>query len=303
MGKFKGKRKKFAQESSSGSEANSRLSLSGLLNETNSVLFAELNGQTMNSQQQMTSTPLPFSQSSQQAAYQVPGSVTFLPPQNQPGFAPVPSAPQWALDIVNAVRSLDKKVEDVSKKLEKLECLEAQVSGLGTKIKGLEDEVASVKKDVVTSMKKTKDLVDALNDRADNADFQVGDLGDRVNALETQNEEMKWQLIDTRARSMRDNLLFSGIAEVADVTPDKTEELLRGFMMEKLRMASELVEAIKFDRVHRIGGQGRPRVIVAKFKDFKQRQDVRAKSSALKGSNYYINEQFPPEIVERSLGS
>ena len=29
---------------------------------------------------------------------------------------------------------------------------------------------------------------------------------------------------------------------------------------------------------------------------FKQRQDVRGKSRALKGTNYHINEQFPPEI-------
>ena len=35
---------------------------------------------------------------------------------------------------------------------------------------------------------------------------------------------------------------------------------------------------------------------MAKFCDFKQRQNVRGKSRALKGTNYYINEQFPPEI-------
>lgn len=70
---------------------------------------------------------------------------------------------------------------------------------------------------------------------------------------------------------MRDNLIFSGIDEVTDETPDK-KELLRRFLKEKLRMTSEMIDAIRFDRVHRMGGQGRPRMTVAKFNDFKQRQ-------------------------------
>jgi hypothetical protein len=98
---------------------------------------------------------------------------------------------------------------------------------------------------------------------------------------------------------MRDNLTFSGIDEVVDETPDKTEVLLRTFLQEKLQMAAEMVDAIKFDRVHRMGGQRRPRVIVAKFSDYKQRQDVKSRSRTLKGTNCFINEQFPPEIVEQ----
>ena len=37
-----------------------------------------------------------------------------------------------------------------------------------------------------------------------------------------------------------------------------------------------------------------------KFCDFKQRQNVRGKSRALKGTNYYNKEQFPPEINSES---
>ena len=56
---------------------------------------------------------------------------------------------------------------------------------------------------------------------------------------------------------------------------------------------------MKFDRVHRIAGQEKPRAIVAKFHEFKQRQDVKMRSKELKGTRFYINEQFPPEVHEQ----
>jgi hypothetical protein len=45
--------------------------------------------------------------------------------------------------------------------------------------------------------------------------------------------------------------------------------------------------------------RNQPRAIVAKFNNFKQRQDVKFKSRQLKGTKYYINEQFPSEINEQ----
>jgi hypothetical protein len=38
---------------------------------------------------------------------------------------------------------------------------------------------------------------------------------------------------------------------------------------------------------------------VAKFSSFKERQDVKFKSRILRGTNNYINEQFPPEVNEQ----
>jgi hypothetical protein len=86
---------------------------------------------------------------------------------------------------------------------------------------------------------------------------------------------------------------------VVDETPAKTVVLLRAFLQEKLQMAAEMIDTIKFDPELRIGGHHRPRVIVAKFSDYKQRQDVKSRSWTLKGINCFINEQFPPEIVEQ----
>ena len=63
---------------------------------------------------------------------------------------------------------------------------------------------------------------------------------------------------------------------------------------------------VKFERVHRIGrratvnGSQRPRPIVAKFSTYKDRELVRRQApKTLKGTDYWIQEQFPPEIEQR----
>ncbi|KAK3100391.1 hypothetical protein FSP39_019214 [Pinctada imbricata] len=64
---------------------------------------------------------------------------------------------------------------------------------------------------------------------------------------------------------------------------------------------------ISFERVHRIGrkpdsndANSRPRPIVAKLSNFKDREIVRKQASVtLRGTDFRVQEQFPPEIEER----
>ena len=76
-------------------------------------------------------------------------------------------------------------------------------------------------------------------------------------------------------------------------------------MVEKLKLAQEQIESMKIERAHRMGNQFNvarntgPRKIVCKFSLFKDREAVRRKSYELKGSNYFIHEQFPPDVAEK----
>lgn len=114
---------------------------------------------------------------------------------------------------------------------------------------------------------------------------------------------MKDQLLYVQSQSMRNNLLFSNITESEGESPVDSEQILRDFMIEKLKMAQDMVNQIKFERVHRMGQkQDQPaysRMIVAKFCNYKDREIVRKQSSNLSSTNYYISEQFPKEIVAR----
>ncbi|KAJ8375105.1 hypothetical protein SKAU_G00056850 [Synaphobranchus kaupii] len=62
-------------------------------------------------------------------------------------------------------------------------------------------------------------------------------------------------------------------------------------------------ESIRFARVHRIGqtkaGKPRSRPVVAKLTDSKMKFAVMGKGRELKGTNFSISDQFPPEIPRR----
>jgi hypothetical protein len=88
------------------------------------------------------------------------------------------------------------------------------------------------------------------------------------------------------------------VEEKEDTT---TEEVLKDFIKTKMKMGDKADE-LNFERVHRAGplqNNHRPRKIVAKFSAFKQREEVRGLAKNLKDTNYFVNEQFPPEIVEQ----
>ncbi|KAK3107397.1 hypothetical protein FSP39_002575 [Pinctada imbricata] len=97
---------------------------------------------------------------------------------------------------------------------------------------------------------------------------------------------------------MRDNLLFSGIPEEEE---EDCEETVKEFIRTDMRVRKE----IDFERVHRIGKyptnpNSRPRTIVAKFSRFKDRELVRRQApKTLKGTGFYVQEQFPVEVEQR----
>ncbi|KAK3106901.1 hypothetical protein FSP39_002444 [Pinctada imbricata] len=98
---------------------------------------------------------------------------------------------------------------------------------------------------------------------------------------------------------MRENLLFFGI-------PEEEEEYCDVVLTDYLTDTMKICTDISFERIHRVGrkhsprdGQ-RPRPIVAKFSFFKDREFVRRHAPwTLKGSNYWVQEQFPVEIEQR----
>ncbi|CAG2224523.1 unnamed protein product [Mytilus edulis] len=110
--------------------------------------------------------------------------------------------------------------------------------------------------------------------------------------------------LDLQTRSMRENLVFTGLP-LTNETED-TEDLLRQFMRNEMKMDS----AIDFHRAHRFGKESsvkdrqnrnlyNTRPIVCRFKNFKDREQVRYAASALKGTHFGVNEQFPKEINDR----
>lgn len=103
---------------------------------------------------------------------------------------------------------------------------------------------------------------------------------------------------------MRSNLDFDGIKEEMNESFEKKTKI---FQWKKIRLASDLVASFKIERAHLMGAlprhqnkaQNISRRIVCKFNVFIEREDVRRSSHKLKGTNYYITEQFSPEVAAK----
>ena len=97
---------------------------------------------------------------------------------------------------------------------------------------------------------------------------------------------------------MRDNLIFTGIAETTDSYED-TEKVLKNFIKDELKHDPEKID---FKRIHRIGARrsrsDKPRSIIAKFNVTSQRDLIKRSGKELKGKSYRIFEQFPEEVSE-----
>lgn len=111
---------------------------------------------------------------------------------------------------------------------------------------------------------------------------------------------MKETILDLQTRSMRDNLIFTGITESPT---DEPEKAVKDFMVKQLKLTTETVNNITFHRVHRLGKKmsnaTRPRPIIVKFEHFKQKELFQRQGKQLKDTHYGLNDQFPQEIIHR----
>ena len=74
-----------------------------------------------------------------------------------------------------------------------------------------------------------------------------------------------------------------------------------------MKVADDLVREMRIERAHRMGPLGQRnhqgdrlhRKVVCRFTFFKDRECIRKAKFNLDKSQYYVHEQFPPEIVEK----
>nr|XP_022331758.1 uncharacterized protein LOC111129597 [Crassostrea virginica] len=178
---------------------------------------------------------------------------------------------------------LDAEVKNVKNEFHQLEI---NVSSLGNVFDSVKDVVDTNKKEVEKIKKSVEQC--SINQRATEA------FASDLQKMKDASALMEESVIDLKARSMRDNLVFTGIPEERD---EDTEALIQNLIQRKYKPDYQ----ISFERVHRLGKPNdfseRPRNIVAKFSYFKDREYIRLNAARkLHGTRIWVNEQFPPEI-------
>ena len=208
-------------------------------------------------------------------------------------------------DIIAMLGKIDLKLNDMDSRLKTLEGLEKKIDNFDKDLKKVWAHMDTVTKD-------TRDKVDRVENKIDSVGVDIERAKRKILDLEKDNSKLREDMNYVQSQSMRNNLIFGNIPEEPNETPIKCEQLVRDFMSEKLKLSREAVAAMKFERVHRMGhknttgrgttgngGEERHRSIVCKFSFFGDREQVRGSSKNLRGTPFYVTEQFPPEVAAK----
>ena len=108
------------------------------------------------------------------------------------------------------------------------------------------------------------------------------------------------KIVDLEDRSRRNNLRIDEISEKENETWDECEQEVQSLIKDKLGIAENIV----IERAHRIkkkgnsDNPGKPRTIVCRFLNYKDKTNILKNAKKLKSKNIFINEDFSHETME-----
>jgi CRISPR/Cas system-associated endoribonuclease Cas2 len=226
---------------------------------------------------------------SKRSAHEIAKSAQNTPKITKDTQQLTPKSKEEEMDRIDELCSM---MQTVIKKLETLDLIK-------DRILSVEQDVKSLKESINFAHAELNDLKKEMKERKEAEDEREI----KIKILEDSNRWLQESVIDLKARSMRDNLLFHNIQE-----SDKEDctDIIFKLLEEKLEMPDARRE-IKIDQAHRVGrkhdDRRKPRAIVAKFNFFPDREKIRYNAKKLKGTQIRISEQFPEEIekVQQTL--
>lgn len=227
---------------------------------------------------------------------QFPSSQQFWPQQPPPPsqyyqassmqYAQAP--PKWASEM-------SLKIDQINKRLEKLDIIEASIIDIRKDMKNLGDRVKELEHSQQFFNKTWEDERKTNAGHKEAVNQELATIRESVKSVEGAKEKMENDIVDLQCRSMRDNLLFFNVKEGGS-----TEDCAK--IVTDICNKIEVTD-VNIERAHRLGkpGGGRTRPIVAKFSNFPKREEIRKNSYKLGESNcpVSIGEQFPKVVQER----
>ena len=211
--------------------------------------------------------------------------------------------PSWASELIHDVKQIKLSMTKLDQIERTVNMINMKVSDLEVKVNSMEPRVTEVERSCTFISHENDDRkkeLERARTEINKLRTDCASLNSDANALKNKNAALEAKVTDLESRSMRDNLLFYGIAERGQL--ENCEELIKNICIDIL----EIPEAVdfKFDRVHRVGSYSKNKVrpIVGKFHNFKRREIVRQKAfeknAVLKHENLGIGQQWPAEVRE-----
>ncbi|CAG2245019.1 unnamed protein product [Mytilus edulis] len=232
------------------------------------------------------------------------------------------SVPLLLNTFINLVSSIDKRLQSVEKGIDKFGEIKNIITSLTSRVitneKGLQtcqgkitelenniQGVGNLFDNLKSQCDKNKSLNDKNSSEIDKTKTSINKVSKDISEIKSQGRtstecncqdelaNLKERVLDLSCRSMKNNLIFTGLYGVRD---ENTEELLRGFLYNEIGIDYK----IEFGNVHRFGRSQRGmRPIVARFLYQSDLQYVLENAYRLHNTRYGIKQQFPKEIEDR----
>ena len=216
------------------------------------------------------------------------------------------------LSPLNITGELSDTLQNILKKLDKLDSIEKSMNDFQATLLKLEGRVQSLESCHATTRCNVDDIKVSLNsievDRQETSQSikkMQNDTNMKLRNLEEKNlklgariKEVEDQHLYLEAYSRRENLKFENIPE-DDAGREDTELVLRSFLEREFGYKD--AASVEIQRVHRLGKkkEGKPRPILAKFLRFKDCQSMLTLGPRLRETNYKMYQDLPFQIVER----
>ena len=194
--------------------------------------------------------------------------------------------------------SLAEQVAEINSKLDKLLNVVSEFDSMKTRLTELEEQNRTLKEASENTANEISNLKTTSVYTFANMDATTREL----NNLKEEVEILKRRNIKLEAYTRRENMKIFGIKESAGETNEKTEELVRTMLTEKMKIPSDCVDDIRFERVHRMTtrqdrvNSTKPRGIIVKFSFYQDKEYVWSFVRNLKDSGIGIANDFPREI-------
>ena len=209
---------------------------------------------------------------------------------------------------------LHKVLEEINRKLEKLDAIQTTVNNVQTSLQKLEERIQQLESSQTTTSGDIKNLkesfktaekqrqksaasLEGLEVHQKKINLALTELQKKNDELQAKLDEVENKNLYLEAYSRRENIIFENITQETD--KEDTESVLRNFLNVDLGYKDAF--SVEIQRVHRLGKrkEDKPRQIIARFLRYKNCEEILSLGSRLRGSPYKMYQDLPYEIVTR----
>lgn len=145
---------------------------------------------------------------------------------------------------------------------------------IDNKLSGLDARIAFIEvlhkefQQLRGSLEFSQEQITTLAKENKSLQHSVTSLTTQFASVTKENKDMKETILDLQSRSMRDNLVFSGIPEQTHNDNPEQLGLIQEFMITLLKISPDTVSGITFHRVHRVPRKQTPTTHSSKIRTF-----------------------------------